>query len=344
MTFTVADTPPIRLRVQRDLDRVVDEVRAADPHLRALVLTGGFARGEGAMMDGRPQNDYDFVAIRGWGRPRRAYQDVRRLLERELRIHVDLATIPAWRLARVAPTIFWYETALRGRVLWGEELLDRIPIRTPRQLDRAEGLRLLVNRAAGLLLVTDTPEAHEHRIQAAKALLAALDAYMLAIGTFPPTQTERWDAYQRLYRARKAPRHLTQINAWLAWAYQFKVDPENAASRDPRIAWQIAANAILDSVPVALQHAAIRSLQDYARRDGFIDHLVYLVRANSVPGARRLVANPTGRVRVATLQLLQASLDGKVHAEAARTWLGPIARTTKEPLRLLDGLRKATLQ
>jgi hypothetical protein len=131
---------------------------------------------------------------------------------------------------------------------------------------------------------------------------------------------------------------------WFDWAYQFKVDPGHAPIRDHRTAWQKAAHAVLEAVPAALRHAGIPNLDAYAHRDGLVDHLVYLSRATHVPGARRLITNPTSRVRVATLRLLEASLDGTVRPEAAHDSLGPMARTTNEPLLLLDSLRHATLQ
>src|SRR5687768_12529079 len=180
MPYTVRDTPAIVARVERDLKRVIDTVRSADPGLRSLVLTGGFARGEGAVLNDTPQNDYDFVAIRGLRRPRVAYAKLQERLEAELGIHIDLAPVAAWRLRLVSRSVFWYETRHRGRVLWGEDLLPRIRIRSHDDLDRAEALRLLVNRAAGLLLVTDSPDDHARRIQAAKGLLAAMDAHLFA--------------------------------------------------------------------------------------------------------------------------------------------------------------------
>lgn len=344
--YTVHDTPAIRARIDGDLATVVDAVRAADPHLRSLVLTGGFARGEGTVLDGAPQNDYDFVAVRSIGRPTKAYAAVQKALQARLGLHIDLAPIPAWRLPFVARSVFWYETALRGRVLWGDDLLARIPVRTTAALDPAEGLRLLVNRAAGLLLVTESPDPHAHRIQAAKALLAALDAHLLAAGVFPPAQLERWDNLTALREAGREPRALRSSQAWMSWAIRFKVDPGRAPLRDAAEAWRAARSAILQAVPVALMHAGLPSLAAYGRRDGLADRAVFWSRAPSVPGARRLAAHPTARLRVATLRLLADSPDGRLDAESARRELGGLARAqaSSDPVRLLDGLRQATLQ
>jgi hypothetical protein len=335
--YTVADTPDVVARIDSDLAIVQGLVRNGDPRLRALVLTGGFARGEGGVRDGRPQNDYDFVAVRGLGRPRVPYATMAAELERRLGLHIDLAPVAAWRLPLVARSIFWYETARRGRVLWGEPVLDRIPVQRADQLDPREGLRLLVNRAAGLLLVTPSADAHAHRIQAAKGLLAALDAHLLARSLFAPSQVERWTFAASVLR--HVP--LRRQADWYRWAFHFKVDPGTAEAVDARQAWLAARSAILAAVPVALRHAGLNDLADYERSDGLADHLVFAARAGNVPARPRL--NPTGKVRIATLRLLEAAADGKVPAQAGdelRPWGTPGA----DPLRLLDRLRHATLQ
>ncbi|HUR64566.1 MAG TPA: hypothetical protein VM241_08810, partial [Candidatus Thermoplasmatota archaeon] len=317
MPYSRHDTPELVRRIDHDLAVVAESLRKADPHARALVLTGGFARGEGTVWAGEPQNDYDFVALRGIGQPKVPYSALRARLEARLGLHVDLAPVPAWRLRWTAPSIFWYETALRGRTLWGEELLTRIPTRTPDALHPGEGLRLLVNRAAGLLLCTEERDAHKVRIQAAKALLAASDAHLLARGRFPPTQVERWDLLEGLRGGEGAPTAVVKRWAWHEWAFHFKVEPDRAPARDGRDAWQAAAAAILDAVPSALRHAGHPTLAAYAQCDGLVDHLVYYRRSRAIERAKRMVRHPTSRVRVATLRLLAASLDGRIRPEAA---------------------------
>lgn len=343
-TYTIDDSPAIVERIEVDLDRIVDAVREADPHLRSLILTGGFARGEGTVVDGDPQNDYDLVAIRGLGRPERSYETVRRELEDEIGLHIDLAPVPSWRLRWVPSSIFWYETRHRGRCLWGEDLLDQIPVDGVEELDEAEGLRLLVNRAAGLLLVTSTSDGHAHRIQAAKGLLAAMDAHLLAWGTFPPSQTERWEALRRLRSEGAIPEGLQAHADWLRWAFRWKVDPQSVEDPDGLEAWRAAARAILDAVEPALGHAGFDSLDDYESSDGLIDHLHYFRHAGDIPEAPRLLRHPTGRVRAATLRLLDASADGLVRSDAARRYLGDFAEVNGQPLELLEDLRQATLQ
>lgn len=342
--YTIRDSPDLVDRIEGDLFRITETVRSADPHLRSLILTGGFARGEGTVVEGVPQNDYDLVAVRGLGRTERSYEEVRSELEDEIGLHIDLARVPNWRLRWVPSSIFWYETALRGRCIWGEQLLDTIPVREEEDLDPAEGLRLLVNRAAGLLLVTQSNDDHAHRIQAAKGLLSALDAHLLAMGEFPPSQRERWERFQQLNRSGSQPAGLERSSDWLRWAFRFKIDPEHASHREAPRAWRAAAHAILDAVPRALDHAGFDSLEEYEASDGLVDHLHYFRHAGGIPEAPRLLRHPTGKVRVATLRLLEASADGLVRPESVESALDGIANVDGQPLRLLEDLRSATLQ
>lgn len=330
-------------RIDDDLAEVVAAVREADPHLRSLVLTGGFARGEGMVLDGVPQNDYDFVAVRGLGRPREPYAAVRRRLEAKLGLHVDLAAVPAWRLRWAPASVFWYETALRGRVLWGEDLLPRIPVRDVADIDRREGMRLLVNRAAGLLLVTDSLDADAVRIQAAKALLAAFDSHLLAGGHFAPSQLERWRKFQHLLAAGRAPLVLQAEAPLLAWAIRYKTDPSSVAERDAHDLWCAARRVVLEAMPNALRHAG-STLRDYGRSDSFVDRVVYGLRVHRATGARRFLLHPTGQVRVATLRLLEATPDRRVTPTRAAQCFAGIARMGEAPLRTLQALRGATLQ
>jgi hypothetical protein len=100
----------------------------------------------------------------------------------------------------------------------------------------------------------------------------------------------------------------------------------------------------LAAVPVALRHAGLPDLQAYGQRDGLVDRAVYWRRSRAIPQARRLAPHPTGTVRVGTLRLLEASPDGSVRREDAVACLGGLARTMDDPVRLLDDLRRATLQ
>ncbi len=341
-SYTRHDDAATVTRIEADLAEIVRVVRAGDPHACSIILTGGFARGEGAVIDGQPQNDYDLVVVHELGRSHRPYDDMVAELEARLGLHIDLARVARARLPYVGATIFWYETALRGRRIWGDEVLHLIPVRPATRIRRTEGLRLLVNRAAGLLLhMDDGPDAR--RLQACKALLAAMDARLLAQGDFPPSQTERWHAFRAAHEAGSAGSALAAMESWLAWAYEYKTDPTEAQAMDADTVWRVAAHAILAAVPVALAHAGLPSLEAYGRSDGLVSRLHFIRNATQVAGAKRFARHPTGTLRVATLHLLEAALRGDtLQADELRHLADPDRQ--RSTLQLLDALRGPVMQ
>ncbi|MHB8633183.1 MAG: hypothetical protein ACYDBQ_04330 [Thermoplasmatota archaeon] len=334
--YTVRDDPEVVGRVEADLAHVVGEVRALDRGVQSIVLTGGFARGEGAFLGGRPQNDYDLVALR---RPRWRpdYGPLVQRLEGRLGLHIDLAPVASWRLPWVSRSLFWYETALQGRVLWGENLLGRIPIRDAAHIDSSEGMRLLVNRSAGLLLALPAPP-HEVRLQAAKGLLAACDALLLAGGAFAPTQRARWSLLEGMRaKGSMAVKVDPGLWSWAQWAVAWKLDPERNSAVDAKAAWQAARSLILLALPAALRKAGLESLDAYGRRDGIADHVVHWQRARRY-GVEPLRWHPTGRVRVETLRLLKACPERRLPDGGGLLGGGTGA------LERLAALRRCTLQ
>lgn len=304
--YTIQDDDRIRQRIDADLETVCRTVRDGDPRLEALVLTGGFARGEGMVIDGEPKNDYDFVAFRRGGACR-PYAKMAAELAVATGLPIDLHPVWVHRLRWLSPSIFWYETAVRGRVLWGDKgVLQRIPIQEASRIAPGESMRLLCNRAAGLLLAC-APDDDAKRLQACKALLGALDAHLLVHGIFPPTHIERWRVYLILQRTGQSPRSLERIHDALDWAIQYKTQPTQAPPMDADVAWREAASAILAAVPAALDHCGVPDLDAYARQDSWPERLHYWLRGRW-PQKGPWMLHPSCRVRVATLQALQAKL------------------------------------
>lgn len=218
--FTEHDTPEVRARIEGDLDGIVRAVAKADAKLDALVLTGGFSRGEGTVREGRPVNDYDLVAVRRASGGDALYRKLAHDLSKDVGIEVDVLPVARARLPLVGAKLFWLDVKLGGRVLHGDaSALDRLPSLDPRRIPRIEIARLLANRAAGLLLALPTPSdpqpPAQADLQATKAVLAAMDATLLARGEYAPRMRERLaslqghafhDAFARAVAWKLAPR------------------------------------------------------------------------------------------------------------------------------------------
>lgn len=211
--YTFDGPEEVELRIARDQQRVVAEVIALpDAHrLVALVLAGGYGRGEGGYRCAGstvvPYNDYDyFVVVRDCGARelRRLRGTLHALGERlgtEFGLEVDFAVLAAERLAKLPACLMYSELKWRHRVLWGDRgALQAIASPPVERLPLAEFSRMMLNR--GALLLMNAHELHRGATVRArtcerflryfsKGLLAAGDARLAAAGRYHPSVDER---------------------------------------------------------------------------------------------------------------------------------------------------------
>lgn len=345
--FTSRDTPELRSRVRRDLERVWRDVRARDPAAETLVLTGGFSRGEGSALGARPLNDYDLVVVRRKPFPlaRNLYPLLRARLSEALGLHVDLHAVSRARLPFLGPKVFWFDAKHGGREIAGARgVLARVP---GARIARAEAARLLANRAVGLLEALPGPDgvadATLARQQAAKGALAAADAELVLAGRYHHLYVERLARVERLAKERGLAPDLV---AEARWATAFKLDPAGpAGSRDPAEAWEAARRVLLATAETALPRAGWGPLAEYPRRApaSLVDVAVALSR-----GARAW--KPSHAARAAGFRLLARARwpDGASGDDAVERLLGSLGVRADPswpgPLDALARARARTLQ
>lgn len=258
MTFTGTGSPEAEARVAEDLAVIVDAVRStpSPERLEAVLLLGGFARGEGAVVRDaggvlRGFNDYDLLLVFS-SRPRDSapFQNLSHKLAERLAIEfVDLGVAGAADLAAAPPTLFWYELGLAHRVLWAAG--EPPPVRRFPQsdLDPAEGSRLLVNRGMGLLwaaLRLRPPEGGRtaprdlefSAIASHKAVLAAGDAALLRENAYALGARERLGAVRD--RARGWPWAPEGFPEAYANAVRFRGAPAFGDEAEIRASWSLA--------------------------------------------------------------------------------------------------------
>lgn len=200
--YTIAGDAAAERRIASDLGAlgaaVAREIGAA---CRAVLLVGGYARGEGSLVEQGgalgPYNDYDLVAVVEDGaaglRDRLAhFAEAQRA---RYGVDVDVWPIDEAALATVPATLFWLDVAMGAHaVVWGDpSIAASIRALRPRQVPLDEVGRLLANRAVGLALSNlervdrDLRRArHGH-----KAVLACGDARLLAADRYRATIGER---------------------------------------------------------------------------------------------------------------------------------------------------------
>jgi hypothetical protein len=182
-------------RLDRDFARVIRALTESEDGAlcRALVLIGGYGRGEGTplIVDGRqePFNDYDFVVVSvPMNRRRRNTVQARlRRMEQQLSgalgLPVDLQLYPSNGLPRAEFSLLNYEMKYGHKVVWGDPAaLDAMPNYPHDRIPLSEGTRLLLNRGKLLLdvrraLRTGRALSADERLRCAKFLFKAQLAF-----------------------------------------------------------------------------------------------------------------------------------------------------------------------
>jgi hypothetical protein len=213
MRYTLQGPDEVESRIARDQAVVAMAVRDVVPAqvLAALVLAGGYGRGEGGFRwsGGRavPYNDYDyFLVVRGVARNalaglRETVQALAARLGRELAIEVDFALLEEERLPRLPACLMYSELKWRSRTLLGDAaVLDAIPSPAVGDLPLAEYSRMMLNRGALLLMnaqaLRDGGAAGPADVERflryfSKGILAAGDARLAAARQYQVPTTER---------------------------------------------------------------------------------------------------------------------------------------------------------
>lgn len=219
LRWTLDGDAGVEARIGADQRLIAQAVMDTVPaeQLVALVLIGGYGRGEGGFIltpDGpAPYNDYDyFVLVRkGNGAPRAALRSTLAALGKTLRqqvgVEVDLELLPAEQLKRAEPSLVFAEMRWGHRVVAGElRALNVMPRMPFHRIPPGEITRLMLNRGALLLmnqqrLDSRRPEDPDPDLADTerelfmkylfKAVLACGDARLAAAGMYHPSYPEK---------------------------------------------------------------------------------------------------------------------------------------------------------
>jgi predicted nucleotidyltransferase len=214
--YSVKGSPAFDTLIDRHMQRIADQVWTSSysKHWKALVLLGGYGRGEGTPLIGKdgteqPFNDYDLVVVTDKITPliRSALKHLEKTLTAELGLPVDLFPYLERNLPRCEFSLLNYEMKYGHMVIRGDEnILSKMPEYPHKNIPLSEGTRLLLNRGKLLLdiklrLNTGVPLTSEERRRFIKfifkANLAFGDCILLMRNTYDISYTvkkERLDA------------------------------------------------------------------------------------------------------------------------------------------------------
>ncbi len=262
--FTLRGTSAIERLMTELVDEAASLAEAAlsPSEFRALVMIGGYGRGEGGVetMDGeeRPHNNLDFLLIAETIGP----QKLRALRERLISalvpvmqkygIEIDLSVVSVWKL-RVSPSlIIWYDMRFGHKTILGDA--NYVPSLTrfcAERIPSRDALRLLVNRGTLLIineqLLEEDNGIDEHRRRITRNIMKAIigygDALLYFLGAYHWSYVER----QTRIRARGDVSEAFRALYDEAAEFRFQPDYERYRSRDLR-AWMVELRGVLEPV------------------------------------------------------------------------------------------------
>jgi hypothetical protein len=245
--FTIDGSPELEQRLEELSEQLRQAVANAIPEskLEALVLGGGYGRGEGGVLrtqrGDEPYNDFEsYVFVRGSRLiNQRRYgpklHQIERELSRAVGLQVELKIDSLGCFAERDVSMFSYDLVSAHRVLFGgadvfsgcgrHRCASNIPL--------SEATRLLFNRCSGLLLVRellteqtlDAEDADFIGRNIAKAQLALGDAVLTVAGQYHWSVRERERRLRRLPSALGIPARELVLDYHRAGA-QFKLHPQ----------------------------------------------------------------------------------------------------------------------
>jgi len=221
MAYTVDGSENLDRHIQDDMERIRDAaLEAVGPeNLTALVLGGGYGRGEGGVYavagEERVYNDYDFfVVVPFRSRRRRKWvarqlQGVKERLEPTCGVHVDFSPpMPVMDLPHLTYELMFMEAKRGHQVLYGPvDVFDAIPDFDPERPPLEECARLFMNRAVGLIFAgeklrqsgaLDTEDVEFVVRNIYKAYMAMGDSVLFREGRYSPSYVTRLDYFEQL--------------------------------------------------------------------------------------------------------------------------------------------------
>ena len=232
------------------------------PFLRAVVLGGGYGRGEGGVWrtpeGDRLYNDLDlFVFSSRAGRDDageldRRFREISQKWESRLGIAVDFGPAKNIESLKTVSQTLMFQELLRGwKPVWGDAEPEKwIPALSPEELPFTEAVRLLLNRGMGLIFAGEyirrgTPDPDFIVRNMNKALLGGGDALLIAGGDYRWLGEERVKGFADYVRRSGMPEKFAEA---YEEAFRRKLSPMPVMPEDPEMQWRRCRAFFLDAL------------------------------------------------------------------------------------------------
>lgn len=215
--------------IEQDLSIIREHiVETFGPYVQAILLTGGFGRGEGAVVKEngsyRPINDYDIVIVTKRAIPGELLATLDGLRKRlDVQVHVkqvDLLLANQFTFMLPSPTIKRYEISNGHNVFYGS-LRHKIQSIPARWVPLSEGTKYFRNRCGGLLVArllldgcgvfSESQRLELAALEVNKAFLVLGDAYLIENHVYHFSYRRRKQIFMERYESYDSAREVADL-------------------------------------------------------------------------------------------------------------------------------------
>lgn len=236
-------------RQQRDAEIIVKRILEYDKNTQAVILCGGYGRGEGAWIQDEngnpaPYNDYDIAVVSEKNFSNHDYEILRTKIASEIGISwIDIDWYQSRQLKKLSPTIKNYDLLHAGTIIYGDKNIFRSVRDVEREKIGEYDIVTLYKTRIWTFLGSWNGDFHNlagdeavfFKNQMAKAVLAACDMLLVKDRLYTPSYKERVRLVKDRY---SSVRKLGNLSEWaLKEKLRPSLEPVSAESMQ-RLYWE----------------------------------------------------------------------------------------------------------
>lgn len=231
------------------VDMAVEEIRKAIPDVKAVVIYGGYGRGEGSVIASnnrvKPANDFDTYVIteskvdselldeiarrtaKRWGTNGIPFNFFDKTWNFDDNFYLDLKCLTLGELKKLFPMVRYYELRNASNVVYGDpKVLELIPDYKIEDIPLSEGARLILNRMTHVVEYLSTYGRHNDLTLSffcAKAYWDCACALLLLNGKYSPSYRKRMEDFYKCYKedfqelAERLPDFHEKVKKYILW-------------------------------------------------------------------------------------------------------------------------------
>jgi len=256
--YTIQNIKNLDAKIEKDLNVVKTKLlEAYGKNIIAIILTGGFGRGEGSFLSNKhgvfPFNDYDLLIVTRNRLSKQRLSDVSKSLAREIGIRfVDIGAITLSNFRKMPLSVFSFDLG-SSIILYGpENILGELPAYDATQIKIEEAGIFLRNRLICFFELTpdnffsdknilDKGARKDFILQISKAIIAATEAYLIK-------EKKYCSSYIKQLSVFLEGQTYSKWQTLVRDAYEIKIGIRDPIDSDPWTYWQDARTFFLYAV------------------------------------------------------------------------------------------------